>query len=276
MTVATLSDVLLPALRDGYAVAAFTCLGWEETRAYVTAAEAEGAPVILLAGPGARRHTPMPVIAKMFRHLAENSDVPVVPHLDHGQRIEDCRAAIGEGFTSVMYDGSADPLEKNIQDTATVAEMARDAGVSSEGEIGFVGHVGGRESHGTDPAEAARFAKEAGVDAMAISIGNIHLQEDAGPGLDLERLGAIEAVTDLPLVIHGGSGVPFEQRRALALGSRICKFNIGTEMRQAFGLALRNAVDKDPGRFDRIAILKETHDPVVAAARAAIRGLSQP
>jgi fructose-bisphosphate aldolase class II len=151
--------------------------------------------------------------------------------------------------------------------------MAHAAGVSCEGEIGFVGYAGGAESAGTDPAEAALFARETGVDAMAISVGNLHLQQSQGGKLDEERLQAIEAVTDVPLVIHGGSGVPVSQRLALAKGSRICKFNIGTELRKVFGAALREAVNRDPSRFDRISILKETHAPVVDATRQVLRGL---
>ncbi|MCC5973759.1 MAG: class II fructose-bisphosphate aldolase, partial [Rubellimicrobium sp.] len=147
------------------------------------------------------------------------------------------------------------------------------AGISCEGEIGFVGYEGGEASDGTDPEEAARFAAETGIDAMAISIGNRHLQQGPGAGLDEDRLRAIEAVTGLPLVIHGGSGVPEEERRILAATSRICKFNIGTELRMTFGRALRAAVERDPDRFDRIAILAETHDPLVAATRAVLRSL---
>jgi fructose-bisphosphate aldolase, class II len=108
---------------------------------------------------------------------------------------------------------------------------------------------------------------------MAISIGNLHLQQHEGQGLDLVRLAAIEALTTVPLVIHGGSGVPAAQRMQLASTSRIAKFNIGTELRMAFGTALRSALALDPARFDRIAILKETEAPVAEAARAVIRGL---
>jgi fructose-bisphosphate aldolase class II len=273
MTVATLSDVLQPALRDGYAVAGLVCLGWEDMRAYVAAAEAERAPVILQAGPGCREHTPLPILGKMFRHLAEAASVPVVAHLDHGASLDDCRAALDAGFTSLMFDGSRLPLQQNIDATAAVAELAHAAGASCEGEIGFVGYAGGVASAGTDPEEAARFARETGVDAMAISIGNLHLQQKPGAGLDLDRLWAIEAVTSVPLVIHGGSGVPVGERAELAARSRIAKFNIGTELRMAFGMALRDAVARDPGRFDRIAILRETEAPVMAAARAVIRGL---
>jgi fructose-bisphosphate aldolase class II len=109
---------------------------------------------------------------------------------------------------------------------------------------------------------------------MAISVGNVHLQQDREGGLDEPRIQAIEAVTDVPLVIHGGSGVPLEQRQKLATRSSICKFNIGTELRMAFGAALRQAVNSDPGRFDRNTILKDTHDPVVAATRTALRSVA--
>ena len=271
MTLVTLSDVVQPALRDGYAVAGLVVLGWEDARAFVAAAEAERAPVILQAGPGCRAHTPMPVLGAMFRHLAEGASVPVVAHLDHGYTAEECRAAIDAGFSSVMFDGSKLPLEENIAQTAAIAAMAHAAGVSCEGEIGFVGYAGGAQSLGTDPDEAARFAEETGVDAMAVSVGNVHLQQSAGQGLDVARIRAIEARRRVPLVVHGGSGVPAAQRLALAQTSAVCKFNIGTELRMAFGAALRAAVNADPARFDRIAILSQTHDPVMAATRAVLR-----
>lgn len=273
MTLATLSDVLQPALRGGYAVGGLVTLGWEDMRAYVAAAEAENCPVILQAGPGCRDHTPLPILGKMFLHLAESAAVPVVAHLDHGYTLEDCRMALDCGFSSVMFDGSRKPLAQNIDETAAIVELAHAAGASCEGEIGFVGYSGGEQSAGTDPAEAAQFAKATGVDAMAVSVGNVHLQQESGQGLDVDRIRAIEAVTDVPLVIHGGSGVPDAQRLDLARTTNICKFNIGTELRMAFGKALREAVNRDPDRFDRVSILKETHDPVVQAARHALRTL---
>jgi fructose-bisphosphate aldolase, class II len=273
MTRATLAEVLQPALRDGYAVPGLVCLGWEDARAYVRAAEAERAPVILQAGPGARAHMPVAVWGAMFRALAEGASVPVVAHLDHGLTIEDCEEAIAAGFTSVMIDGSALGLEENIALTAKVVALAHAAGVSCEGEVGVVGYAGGKASTGTDPEEAGRFARETGVDALAVSVGNVHLQQDMGQGLDLALLRRIEAVTDVPLVIHGGSGVPVDQRSMLAAGSRIAKFNIGTELRMTFGAALREAVAKEPGRFDRIAILREVEDPMMEAARAVFRSM---
>ena len=267
MTLATLAEVLQPALKGKYAVAGLVTLGWEDMRAFVTAAEAEGCPVILQAGPSCRAHTPLPILGKMFRHLAESVSVPVVAHLDHGYTLEECREALDSGFTSLMYDGSRKPLAQNIEETAAIVQMAHTAGISCEGEIGFVGYANGENSSGTDPVEATQFARETGVDAMAISVGNVHLQEDKEGGLDLGRIAEIQAVTEVPLVIHGGSGVPIAQRTALARGSSICKFNIGTELRMAFGDALRDAVNRDPARFDRVTILKETHAPMVAAAR---------
>lgn len=256
-------------------MAGLVTLGWEDMRAFVAAAEAEDTPVILQAGPGCRDHTPLPILGKMFRYLAQGASVPVVAHLDHGYTFEECKEALDSGFTSLMFDGSRKPLQQNIDETAAIVEMAHAAGISCEGEIGFVGYSGGENSAGTDPDEAAKFARETGVDAMAISVGNVHLQQDKQGGLDEPRIRAIEAVTNVPLVIHGGSGVPMAQRTALARGSNVCKFNIGTELRMAFGQALRDAVNSDPTRFDRVTILKDTHDPLMAATRMVLRALKE-
>lgn len=273
MTLATLSDVLQPALKEGYAVAGLVCLGWEDMRAYVNAAEAEGVPVILQAGPGCRAHTPLPVLGAMFRHLAENASVPVVAHLDHGYTLDECKQALDCGFTSVMFDGSRKPLKQNIDETARIAELAHAVGASCEGEIGFVGYAGGVQGTGTDPEEARRFAYETRVDAMAISVGNVHLQQGAGAELDEAQLRAIEAVTKVLLVIHGGSGVPIDQRRALSFVSSICKFNIGTELRMAFGASLRNAIAADETRFDRLDILSDVERALVPKVCAVLRSL---
>ena len=273
MTLATLAQVLQPALKGGYAVGGLVTLGWEDMRAFVAAAEAENCAVILQAGPGCRAHTPLPVLGKMFRHLAEGASVPVVAHLDHGYTYDECSEALDSGFTSLMFDGSRTALKQNIADTLKIAEMAHSAGISCEGEIGFVGYSNGEQSAGTDPEEAAIFARETGVDGMAISVGNVHLQENKEGGLDEARIAAIQALTDVPLVIHGGSGVPVEHRARLAKSTNICKYNIGTELRMAFGAAMRAAVNSDPDRFDRVTILKDTHDPMVTAARRVLQAL---
>ncbi len=276
MTLATLADVLRPALSGGYAVGGLVVLGWEDARAYAEAAEAEGVPVILQAGPSCRAHTPLAVLGAMFRHLADGVAVPVVAHLDHGYSADECRAALDAGFTSVMFDGSAKPLEQNIDETRAIAEMAHAAGASCEGEVGFVGYAAGKASKPTAPEDARRFAAETGVDAMAVSVGNVHLQQSPQYGIDESALRAIEAAADVPLVIHGGSGVPAPMRRHLAAHSKICKFNIGTELRMTFGSALRQTLHDHPDEFDRIAILKETIPPLRRAAQRVLRDLSRP
>jgi fructose-bisphosphate aldolase class II len=173
-----------------------------------------------------------------------------------------------------MFDGSDLPLADNIARTAAIAAMARDAGVSCEGEIGFVGYADGAASAGTDPDEAARFATETRVDAMAVSVGNTHLQESQGDGLDEAAIAAIETRTNVPLVIHGGSGVPSEQRTRLSRSSAICKFNIGTELRMVFGQSLRAALAQSPDLFDRVQILKQVEPDLEAAARRVLAELA--
>jgi len=271
MPLVTLSDLLQPAMAGGYAVAGVVVLGWEDARAFVAAAEAEGAPLILQAGPGCRAHTPVPVLAAMFRHLAEGASVPIAAHLDHGYSIEECQEAIEHGFTSVMFDGSKLPLDENIAQTAEIATLAHASGVSIEGEIGYVGYDAGAKSSGTDPDEAARFAAETGVDAMAISIGNVHLQKSQAAAVDMDLLRAIEAVTDVPLVLHGSSGIPHDVRRALATTSKVCKFNVGTELRQVFGASLRETMAKNPQDFDRVSLLSAVEPPLTEAARKVLR-----
>jgi fructose-bisphosphate aldolase class II len=271
MTLATLKEVLKPAMEGGYAVAGLVTLGWEDMLAYVRAAEEENVSIILQAGPSCRAHTPLPILGKMFNHLANEASVPVVSHLDHGYTEDECKEAIQCGFTSIMFDGSKFPLQENIDKTARIVELAHEASVSCEGEIGFVGYSDGAQSAGTKPSEAQKFGKETNVDAMAISVGNVHLQKNKEANLDLTRIREIEQVTATPLVIHGGSGVTTVQRSFLAQNSKICKFNIGTELRMAFGKALRKSLDTDPDQFDRVQILSQTHDPLVDATRKVLR-----
>ena len=271
MTVATLTDVLTPAMTGDYAVAGVVVQGWEDARAYVDAAEAENAAIILQAGPGARAHMPVQVFGAMFRMLAEGASVPVVAHLDHGAGLAECRAAIDCGFTSVMFDGSALPLADNIRETALIVEMAHAARVSVEAELGFVGYAHGAASRGTDPAEASVFAAETKTDALAVAIGNLHLMQDGEASIDWNLLAAIEAACPLPLVLHGGSGIGAADRARLVSG-RVCKVNIGTELRMAFGLSLRQTLT-DPALFDRNMILSQTMPALTAAAQHAIRSL---
>jgi fructose-bisphosphate aldolase, class II len=274
MTRATLSDVLIPALSEGRAVAGFVVQGWEDAQAYVAAAESCGRPVILQAGPGARAHMPLAVLGRMFGHLAEGAMVPVVAHLDHGEGPDICRAAIDCGFTSVMYDGSALPLAENIARTAEIVRLAHLAGVSVEAELGYVGYHGGAPSRGTDAAEVAQFWAETAVDALAVSVGNDHLMPEPGATIDMARLAAIaQAAPGLPLVLHGGSGIAPAQRGQIARDTAVCKFNIGTELRQTFGRSLRQVLAADPALFDRNLILSATRPALTAAAATAILAL---
>ena len=258
MTAATLAEVLEPARSEGYALAGLVVLGWEDAVAFVEAAEDTGCPVILQAGPGCRAHTPVPVIGRMMRHLADQASVPVACHLDHGYTVDECRAGIDHGFTSVMFDGSKLPISENIALTAGLVREAHAANVSVEGEVGYVGYAEGAASAFTDPAEAARFDRESGADAIAVSVGNVHLQTQKSDGIDFDAVKAIEHVTSKPLVLHGGSGIPPGVRQRLARETRVCKFNLGTELRQTFGQALRQTLAEQPEVFDRLAILKST------------------
>ncbi len=273
MTVANLGDVLKSAITGRYGVAGLVVLGWEDARAYVEAAEELGVAIILQAGPGCRKHMPVPILGKMFRYLAEQAKVPVVCHIDHALTVEECALGIDNGFTSVMIDGSALPISQNIELTARVVEIAHRAGVSVEGEVGFVGYVSGAASAHTSPDEAQRFDLESGADALAISIGNVHLNTMKTSGIDFESLRAIEAVTSLPLVLHGGSGIPLDVRAKLAYNSRVKKFNIGTELRMAFGESLRKYLNENPQSFDRNVILGATIEDVKAETKKVMLGL---
>lgn len=267
MPIATLNDVLPAARASGYAVAGLVVLGWEDARAYVTAAEAIGAPVILQAGPGCRAHTPLRVLGAMFRALGENAGVPVVAHLDHSRDVDECRHAIDHGFSAVMFDGSRLPLEENIAATRRAIDVAHPHGVSVEGELGFVGYDGGEASARTDPADAARFACETGVDALAVSVGNVHLQRTSAAEIDVPALERIHLAVPVPLVIHGGSGVPSPMRQRLARAGLVSKFNIGTELRMAFGAMLRATLAASPDAFDRNEIMREVEAPLAMTAQ---------
>ncbi|MGB8316331.1 MAG: class II fructose-bisphosphate aldolase [Aestuariivirga sp.] len=274
MTVATLNDVLRPALAGHYAIAGLVVLGWEDAKAFVEAAEETKLPVILQAGPGCRRHTPLPILGKMFRYLAEQATVPIVCHIDHARTIEECREGIEHGFSSVMIDGSMLDLRANIDLTAQVVALAKPHNISVEGEVGVVGYANGPASLHTSPTDAATFERETGIDALAISIGNLHLQTEKTAEIDLASLRAIEVVTSAPLVLHGGSGIPGAIRRTLAKEARVKKFNIGTELRMAFGKALRRAFSEKPTEFDRTALLASTMPELRLAAMHVMRELA--
>tara|TARA_Y100000590_G_C15629418_1_gene980637 strand:- start:260 stop:1093 length:834 start_codon:yes stop_codon:yes gene_type:complete len=256
MTAVTLKEILDPASKNGYAIAGLVVLGWEDAIAYVEAAEETGIPVILQAGPSCRKHTPIKILGKMFRHLADNTSVSVACHIDHGYTIDECLEGIENGFTSVMFDGSKLPISENIDKTAEVVEKAHKSNVSVEGEVGLVGYSKGIKSKGTIPSDAERFNKESGVDALAISVGNTHLQTEKISNIDKNLVKSIEKVTSIPLVLHGGSGIPISIRKELARETRVSKFNIGTEIRMAFDKSIREKIYSDSKIYDRLELLK--------------------
>lgn len=268
MPLASLRPVLEAAEARRGAALGLVCLGWDDALAFVRAGEAAGVPVILQAGPAARRAIPVAVWGAIFRTLGEGAAIDVVAHLDHGASAEECFEALDHGFTSVMFDGSRLPLAENIRQTARVIDRAARFGASTEAEIGFVGYDAGAASRGTDPSEAASFYENAPTDCLAVSVGNVHLQQSAEQKLDFERLRALNAALDCPLVLHGGSGTKEPDRRRAISAHRVRKINLGTQMRQVHGQALRETLARDPALFDRIKI----QEPVTAAIAQAAQG----
>ena len=211
----------------------------------------------------------------MFRYLAEQSSSPVVCHIDHGYSLEECQMGIDNGFTSIMYDGSKLELNENIEKTANIVELGHKAGISVEGEIGFVGYNHGKESLKTNPDEAKKFADETRCDAMAISVGNTHLQVDKNTNVDIQDILAVQNLTDTALVLHGGSGIDLLLRAKIAKETNVCKFNIGTELRKTFGDSLRFSLKKNPDIFDKIQLLDSTANDIKKATKIVIENLSK-
>jgi len=275
MTVATLSEVLEKAKNNYYAVAGLVVLGWEDARCYAESAEELGLPIILQAGPGCRKNTPVSILGKMFRYLAEQSNCPVVCHLDHGYSKEECIEGIDSGFTSIMFDGSKLPLQENIEKTFEIAEIAHRHNISLEGEIGFVGYDNGAKSLSTDPNQAREFALNSNCDAMAISVGNVHLQTNTSASIDLKVIHEIQNLTDVPLVLHGSSGINYELRRQIATTTNVCKLNIGTELRKTFGDTLREEIPNHPNVFDRIQLIELTLNKLKQKTKDVIKNITQ-
>ena len=275
MTAVNLKKILNDANKNNYAVAGLVVLGWDDALAFTQAADETGIPIILQAGPSCRVHTPIPILGKMFRHLAEQSSNPVVCHLDHGYTKEECIEGIDCGFTSVMFDGSKLPLSENIEKTNEIVEIAHQSNVSVEGEIGFVGYSEGASSETTDPDQAKEFANKSKCDAMAISVGNVHLQTSKSSNVDFEVIKKIQVLTDIPLVLHGSSGIDYKMRREIASTTNVCKFNIGTELRKTFGDTLRKEMPNNPDVYDRIQLIKLTLPKLKEATKKVLENISQ-
>lgn len=268
-----LKNILAPAVAGGYSVACFNVFGWEDGQAVVDAAVELAAPVIIAANLDFRRFMPLEVIAPMFRTLAERAPTPVCVHLDHTYDLDEVLRAVDVGFTSVMYDGSQLPLEDNIAGTRRVADYAHAAGCSVEAEIGSVPYSEGRthiKAELTRLEDAVRLARESGLDAMAISVGNVHRLKKPDAKIDFALLAQIAASVTVPLVIHGASGIVDEDIGRLVRAG-VAKFNIATVLRQAFGRGLRETLASYPDRFDRIEIMEGVMPSVTSEAKRVIR-----
>ena len=275
MTVVKLNTLLKKANKNNYAVAGLVVLGWEDALAYTQASDETGIPIILQAGPSCRAHTPVPILGKMFRYLAEQTKTSICCHIDHGYTIKECKEGMDNGFTSVMFDGSKLSLRKNINTTLKIAKLAQKYNVSLEGEVGIVGYHKGKLSEGTNLTEAKKFANESGVDAMAISVGNTHLQTNKIAKIDINKIKAIQSLTKVPLVLHGSSGIPYSIRKKIAKTTNVAKFNIGTELRMIAGNSLRENFKKNIHIFDKLQLIKPTIFDIKKETKKVIKNISK-
>src|SRR5262245_13375593 len=251
--------LLHDAEAGGYAIGAFNVYNLEGVKAVVGAAEAERSPAMLQVHPSALAYGGAPLIALCLA-AARAAAVPIAVHLDHSSAAEDIRAALEAGAGSIMADGSHLDYESNLAFTREMAGLAHARGAAAEAELGRLSGsedgltVAEYEARLTDPAQAAAFLEEPGADMLAVCIGNVHGRYRGEPRLDFERLAAIRRAVSAPLVLHGASGLPADQiARAIDLGVR--KFNVNTEVREAYLAALRDAlaVPKPP---DLIALME--------------------
>lgn len=258
MAYVTTKELLADAVSHRYAVGAFNCENLEMAMAIVAAGEACRAPLIIQTTPSTVNYASVGLFAAMVRELAENAKIPVALHLDHGSSYELCEAALDAGYSSVMIDGSKESLEDNIALTKRVVSLASEKGIPVEAELGT---VGGKEdstfSSGTaytDPDDALRFVRETGCSSLAVGIGTAHGVYKGTPVLDTGRLSLIKdklvsAGRDLPLVLHGASGLSEEAIRE-CISRGIAKVNFATELRQAYTEGVKEYLLSDPDCFD--------------------------
>lgn len=251
----TTKDMLLRA-RDGhYAVGAFNVENLEFVMAVIRAAEERKSPVILQTTPGTIKYSNLKYLAAMCTVAAEEASVPVALHLDHGDSFERCMQAMHAGYSSVMIDGSHVPFEDNIALTASVTKVAHTLDIPVEAELG---KVGGKEDDGplvasenpyTDPDEAQEFVERTHCDSLAVGVGTAHGVYKGVPHIEQDVLKQIQARLDIPLVLHGTSGVPDDQV-AEAIQHGICKVNYATELRQAYMSGFMSFMGEHPEVFD--------------------------
>ncbi|MCP4398877.1 MAG: class II fructose-bisphosphate aldolase [bacterium] len=273
MSIVTSKELLDRAKADRYAVAAFNTNNMEYTQAILEAAAELNAPVIVQAAKSEADYMNGFAFVAMLKALAENLPIPVCINLDHGPSFDEAVRCLRYGFTSVMYDGSALPLKENIANTKNVVAAAHACGVSVEGEIGVIGQAvdgpEGLKNEGTglaDPDQCEQFVKETGVDCFAAAIGNAHGLYSREPKLRFDLLKDIEKRTGIPLVLHGGTGIPEEDiRKAITMG--VTKINFSTVMRKGCIETLTETLNANPGELDLMKLLTPAKLKMVEIAK---------
>ena len=263
MALVPMTDILKKAQSEGYAVGGFNINNLEALQAIMEAAEEEKSPVIIQLSEGAIRYIGMEYATALVKEAGKKATVPVALHLDHGSSFESIVKCIRHGFSSVMIDGSKLPYDENVALVKKVVEAAKSVGLSVEAELGKIGGTEDdhtvKEAVMTNPDEAKDFADKTNVDALAVAIGTAHGVYKGKPELDFERLEAIEGKVDIPLVLHGASGVYDEDiQKAISLG--ICKINVNTAFQQAFSAKNREILVEDKEIYDPRKILGPAKD----------------
>ncbi len=259
MPLVTSKWMLEDAQKRGYAVGAFNVENMEMIKAVIAAAQELKAPVMLQTTPSTVKYAGLSMYAAMAAAEAEKASVPVCIHLDHGSSFELAVQAIKAGYTSVMIDGSKEPFEENVAVSKRVADVAKACGIPVEAELG---KVGGKEDDleaeadtNTDPMEAKEFVERTGITSLAVAIGTAHGFYVGTPVLDKERLSEIRKVVDIPLVLHGASGLSDEDVSD-CVKRGICKVNFATELRAAYTAAVKKLLEEKPETFDPKALGK--------------------
>lgn len=249
MALVTTREMLKDAQKNHYAIGAFNIENMEMAQAVIAAAEAQRAPVMIQTTPGTLRYAAPATYQSIVASLAKNASVPVAIHLDHGESYEMAARCLMAGYTSVMIDGSRLSFEGNIEVSRRVVDLAALNDVPVEAELG---KVGGKEddlkdegSAYTEPDKAAEFVERTGIYSLAVAIGTAHGIYKVKPVLDVERLKDIRKVVDIPLVLHGASGLTDDQVRA-CVKEGICKVNFATELRVAYTKGVAEALKENP------------------------------
>jgi tagatose 1,6-diphosphate aldolase GatY/KbaY len=255
MALISSTPMLQAARAGGYCIGAFNVHTLEMLQAVVEAAQETQSPLIIQSTVGTVKHLGPEYIAAAAAVAANQTSVPIALHLDHCTEFDLIVQCIRAGYTSVMIDASHSPFDENVAQTRKVVEIARAVGVNVEAELGKVGGVedeivvADNEALMADPQECLRFVELTGVPTLAPAIGTAHGIYKGEPKIDFDRIRRIAELVDVPLVLHGGSGIPEEQvRRAVSLG--MAKMNVATELRIVFSDAIKEVFAKNPGEND--------------------------